>query len=276
MLGEEWEDGHCVNWYWFYVSKGNYDILMSSNYLSMASLTEWRGQEAYQKKMSLIKESFAEEKGNSNHPDKDDKNTDIDHSEYRTNVIKTEASITEEVKQSYQDFLNNRIFIQSNGEIMLADDIINSLYTLEREYALYDVTGDDQPELILQGRRLYILTYQQGNLSVLFEDEYYNGVSYFVNGGKLYYRSLGIANESRNVYGKMDVSGNFISKFSVNAYYESEKTTYVYCAGDGEEGEERELTKQEYDELIRSMSEDEEIDWQNYYETESILSKIHY
>lgn len=225
MLGEEWEDGHCVNWYWFYVSKGKYDILMSSNYLSMASLTEWRGQEAYQKKMSLIKESFAEEKGNSNHPDKDDKNTDIDQSEYRTNVIKTEASITEEVKQSYQDFLNNRIFIQSNGVIMLADDIINSLYTLEREYALYDVTGDDQPELILQGRRLYILTYQQGNLSVLFEDEYYNGVSYFVN---------------------------------------------------GEEGEERELTKQEYNELIRTMSEDEEIDWQNYYETESILSKILY
>lgn len=390
-VGEEWDDGHRINWYWFYVCSNSSNVYFNTYYTNMEELNEWRNSDSCLKEMSLIQEVLLDEgcegakldswigvytyseyentdqemkyiatiykiidklyvrveicgleicstlkarvRGQEDkidiiyrdtsynlfdkfqdefvpgdilfslsknetgictnwdalNPESDsyhDRNNNyfqlnydikifLNSSEYQSNLIAIDKSDTVEVIEAYNVFLNGRNTIVYNKDIKLVDDIM-TIYN--DKYTLYDVTGDGMPELILQGVRMYIITYDNGELLICYTDEHYGGQSYLVNGGNLYSRHGGIANRLMHAYCKLDDSGNKIKYYSVVCYahYNEDKEswweTYTYDEGDGEQ----DITKGEYDEMVELMSNDDELDWYSFNQPESVLSFIRY
>lgn len=392
FVGEEWEDGRRVIWYWFYICEDTDDIIISLYQGDRTALLDWRQGDQYQREMNLIQDSFTEEeassyqldswlgsysysanktqdqdtkyevtidkiidkyyadisisspelhvtikaevKGNQEKIDflfyevtdnregdfavvlsrgdklfsllkngmeietqwdalypveeanqkkrdkyfqKDEEARDSNVTEdlmAPVNVIKSKEPITKEAEKAYNDFLNGRSFIQNEEEIRLAEDIMRyGSVNSNRKYTVYNVTGDSEPELILQGSRMYILSYDQGGLSVWETDDGYAGDCHFVNGGNLYYEHQGMANKRMHAYEELDDNGESIRSFSAILYAQYNEPadewteTYFYYEG----AEERELTKKEYEEMVEEMSKDDEIDWQEYKESQYFL-----
>lgn len=262
-VGEEWEDGHRINWYWFYMSEKSGEIFVDSVYGGMEDLQFWRTDEITQKEMALIQDTLS-----------DTESTETDHLKNPVNAIQTKQSMSWEIKNAYNDFLNGRSFFVVDREIRVIDEIMYPYDpNYHRRFALYDVNGDGALELILDGNRLYILSFVAGNLSVGYTDEHYGGSSYFVNSGNLYHHHGGIANTIMDAYDELDDNGRVVRHYGVTAYADYDENTekwietYFYSEG----GQERPITKEEYDKLIQDMSNDDLIDWQEFNQRESTL-----
>lgn len=391
-VGEEWEDGHRVIWYWFYVCEDSDDIIISLYSGDRTALVDWRQGKQYKLEINLMQDSFTAEeaagyqldswlghytylaygaqdqeteydvtiekildkfyadisifspeiqvslkakiKGNQEkidflfyevtynwhdnfsvalnkgdklfsllkngmemetkwdalspleesnqekeilyfQKDAERKSNVTDDFESPANSIESKEPITAEAKQAYNDFLNGRGFFQNEEEIRLVEDILRyPPYDSYSKYTVCNVTGDSEPELILQGRRMYILSYSQGKLSVWQTDEDYADSCNFVNGGNLYYEHQGLANKLMHAYEELNDKGESIRSFGVILYAHyneaDDEWTEIYFYYEGEE--ERELTKKEYEEMVAGMSKDDEIDWQEYNEPQSILN----
>lgn len=390
-VGEEWDDGHRINWYWFYVCENPNSVLVNSYYTSMTDLSEWRKEDSYLQQMNLIQIAlsdeeysnvkldnwigtysfseqdnldqkmvyivtlykiidkfyakielhglqtgvilFAKVQGDESkidfiyhdviynwfdnftdyfnqgdvlfsfskngseiytrwdtlqplldlskepnticfHVDDGIKRSVTDNSERYANFIETDEPNPniQEAINAYNEFLNSRSVILHGRDLKLVDDIMGISFEYpDRKYTLYDVNGNGVPELILQGQRLYILSYNDGELSVWFTDERFGGSSYFVNGGNLYHRHSGISNKLMHAYEEFDDNGNRIRYYNVDLYAkydhdtETDILTYIYS----EDEEERNITEEEYDELVLTMSNDDQIKWHGYNYPES-------
>jgi len=181
----------------------------------------------------------------------------------------TDAPSASEIMNAYAEFLNGKSYIQDEHDCWISvDNIMNYPGT---KYTYYDVNGDGIPELVLQGWRLYILSYGNGELSASFSCEHVEGDYYFVNGGKLYFQGYGhVGFQYRSLE---DFNYNSDDGYQVIYYYNYvhdeatdtwtlNKESYGLSKGYGTE--EQPITKQEYDKLVSEMSNDDQIAWHEW------------
>ena len=193
------------------------------------------------------------------------------------NLIGTDDFKQVEVIKAYNEFISGRSYVLYDRYIRLISDIMYTSLSKECQYTLYDINGDGIMELILYGRRTYILACGENGLYIWGSDEYYGGSYHFVNGGNLYYRHGGIANTLMHVYEELDSAGECIRRIEVTLYVspgndtDSEEDEYLYTYIYSEGEEEREITEEEYDDLVKSISNDDEIEWFPYPDPESTI-----
>lgn len=104
------------------------------------------------------------------------------------------------------------------------------------------------------------------DLHFVFDNEYYAGYHYFVNGGKICYRSFGIPDEAWQIYMEIDDKGYTVDHFKITTYanYDHENNTWgenTYAYYNYNDDIEREITNAEYDEWSLFMLNDDEIKW---------------
>lgn len=192
------------------------------------------------------------------------------------NLVESKEAYLPEVIAAYNDFLSGRSFVLYDGNLRYVEDIMtDDLGSRDRKYTLYDVDEDGIPELILQGRRLYILSYIDGEAVLLFCDEHYGGSSYFVNGGGIYERHGGIANQISHAYDELQSDGASRYRVVCYAYSDGEEIKEMYTYREDNDEDETEISKNEYDTFVENMSNDDEIPWQQFYYQESTLTSLH-
>lgn len=61
-VGEEWEDGHRINWDWFYICEESGEVVANDgSYAHRLELDEWRNNESNIRRMTLIRKVLADE-----------------------------------------------------------------------------------------------------------------------------------------------------------------------------------------------------------------------
>lgn len=61
-VGEEWKDGHRINWYWFYVCEETGEVTVNNgSYGHQTKLDEWRDNSSDIRKINLIRSALADE-----------------------------------------------------------------------------------------------------------------------------------------------------------------------------------------------------------------------
>jgi hypothetical protein len=153
---------------------------------------------------------------------------------------------------------------------------IKNAYNAADKYTFYDVNEDGVPDLVLQGDRVMILSYD-GNLHELYSDRYYSGFSRFVNGGKILSGSIGRSNRSEYHLEGSDGNGNIAGLFSAvlyavdfdedadswqykAIYYEGEAISYAYTY-EGCDVNGLVITEEDFNEIILIMINDDEVEW---------------
>ena len=126
------------------------------------------------------------------------------------------------------------------------------------------------PELILHANNRFFLSYKDGGLAIWMTDANVGASLYFVNDGNIYNQYIARTMTDAHTLSIRDESGNeTLSSFQVSACYDSsEGPIYKYSTKDGEE---HDITKEEYNDMIPIIANDDQVDWQEYNHPKSVL-----
>ncbi|MDR0273445.1 MAG: hypothetical protein LBI27_09040, partial [Clostridiales bacterium] len=150
----------------------------------------------------------------------------------------------EEAMNAFNEFFEGERIVLNNYDFEILTENFD-------KYTFFDVNGDGVFELILQGQRLNILSYENGELVAVFSDARVAFANSFVNGGHV----KSVARESIVYYG-------FDENFGLSALLEIavRGNTYSVTSDEGT----REISEDEFNELILFISDDSEIEWHDF------------
>jgi len=177
--------------------------------------------------------------------------------------------VEEKALNAYSEFFKGNIAL-SEDEMKKVDsfDFEDDLLEIFKDcgsfdtltYALFDVTGDGIPNLLIRENFMVILAYENDSLSVIYSNRFFAGHFYVLtNGATLHYR-VGNAPLSLNYhYQTLNNDGTVIESVSFNKNMDGQDSKFIYFEFDGEE-----ISEEEWNQRTQPYLSIDEIEWKDY------------